>query len=429
MAPKHPVNFYRVINKEGSQPSWKDVMLNDKPSSTTGITETINLMQYNVPDSNLLLLENQLIGESFNWEDVHTLQQSLNREGVFSVKTIPIGGEMFMLKSDCQEDASCIFNEKEQWWKSIFKEVRCWSPSLYSLERKVWIRCLGVPIHAWSIDFFKAVTISIGEFIKVDSVTEKMEILDFARCFVASKNMGAIDKTLLVSIGYRQWEVRMVEDLGFEEVSRGWISSHFSKEVASDSIDSDVEDEDEWWPEGDSGGKDNEVLGSSEKEGTEEEELDISNGFKEGFTAVAEGKKDFFTNKGTCVTCDGKGVDVQSLKEVGGEKKGEHGDMGWMKEKARKGKGLFLIDLTDIGPIGDGLPNFLLQNGPENVASTSTIVPLIGNHMLLNKNVSEPVNNGDLDSTSNVKVGQLVDHEILGLDNNSDVLESVFKGR
>ncbi|CAL0305380.1 unnamed protein product [Lupinus luteus] len=243
-----------------------------------------------------------------------------------------------------------------------------WWEDVHAQNRRVWIRCLGVPIHAWSIDFFKALTILIGEFIKLDSVTKKMERLDFGRCLVASKHLVAIDKTIKVSIRDLQWEVRMVEDMGFMEDNRLWNSFQYNMEDVSENS-SDIE-EGEWWPEGETGGKedaelgeeDDDVasvlcilnkgqptsLGSLKKKGTKEEEKAISNGYKESITARAMRKKDSITNMGTCVSCDGKWVVLQSLKEIECEKEGEHGDVVWMKEKARKGKGSLNIDLTDI---------------------------------------------------------------------------------
>lgn len=96
------VNHSKVISKDEIQLSWKEVLLTDKPTKRSIVTEQHESLLYTALEGVLVSLNKQLVGEVLNWEDIDTLQQSLHREGVLSVQTIPLGGKLFMLKSESQ---------------------------------------------------------------------------------------------------------------------------------------------------------------------------------------------------------------------------------------------------------------------------------------------------------------------------------------
>ncbi|KAE9621349.1 hypothetical protein Lalb_Chr01g0012751 [Lupinus albus] len=176
---------------------------------------------FNTKSQNDILdsLKNQWVGELLRWEDVHTLQEILNREGLFTIKTTHMGGKLFMLKSERLEEMNHIFSNEEQWWKPIFKEIKRWSITTRPKGRLVWLQCFGVPAYAWSEEFFKKVVEEVVELIRMNEATKNLERLDLARCLVVSSSMAKIDLTQKILIGEMESEINLVEE-GVEKLCR-----------------------------------------------------------------------------------------------------------------------------------------------------------------------------------------------------------------
>lgn len=62
-----------------------------------------------------------------------------------------------------------------------------WSPKDVDHERLTWLKCYGLPCHAWCNQFFKFIAWCVGEFVSCDANTEKQKALDVARFLVNAK--------------------------------------------------------------------------------------------------------------------------------------------------------------------------------------------------------------------------------------------------
>ncbi|CAL0321547.1 unnamed protein product [Lupinus luteus] len=238
---------FKVIVKDGNQLSWKEVLLNGKPSTMSTEIANKKVLHYSAPADLLGSLTTQLVGELLRWEDVLTLQQMLNREGVCFVKTIHMGEKLFLLKSEGNVDIRNIFSDEEQWWKSIFKEIKSWSPSIRPVDRLVWIKYLGVPAHAWTKDFFRSIFENVSEFVRIDEDTKNMERLDFARCLLATPSMNRIDCTKKIFIRDLEWEITLFEESSFKSCL---YQDKIKKDIEETTIYSSTDSEEgEWWPD------------------------------------------------------------------------------------------------------------------------------------------------------------------------------------
>ena len=47
--------------------------------------------------------------------------------------------------------------EEDEVLKRYIKEIRAWSVDETCQTRKVWLECLGVPLHAWTLETFKKI--------------------------------------------------------------------------------------------------------------------------------------------------------------------------------------------------------------------------------------------------------------------------------
>jgi hypothetical protein len=67
------------------------------------------------------------------------------------------------------------------WWEGWFRSILEWSLDLFSDRRAVWLRCRGIPLHAWDEQLFRMIVDSFGSFIDLDPSTVNRSKLDFAR--------------------------------------------------------------------------------------------------------------------------------------------------------------------------------------------------------------------------------------------------------
>jgi hypothetical protein len=64
-----------------------------------------------------------------------------------NIKVPPLGHLIVLL-------SSAVVGEVQQlvgWWRTWFDRFEEWSPNLVSNQRTVWLRCYGVPLHAWGM--------------------------------------------------------------------------------------------------------------------------------------------------------------------------------------------------------------------------------------------------------------------------------------
>lgn len=56
-----------------------------------------------------------------------------------------------------------------------------WNSNLISTKRRVWIQCLGVPIHVWKERFFNSLALRFGKCEDIDEETKHRSRLDVGR--------------------------------------------------------------------------------------------------------------------------------------------------------------------------------------------------------------------------------------------------------
>jgi hypothetical protein len=100
------------------------------------------------------------------------------------------------------------------WWCSLFEHVVPWTPELTSNDRVTWIRCYGVPVHAWGFDLFRAVAFKYGRFIDTDENTKRLTRCDVARIKIVSGEKKVIDSVMAVKVRGRRFDIRVIEEVG-----------------------------------------------------------------------------------------------------------------------------------------------------------------------------------------------------------------------
>ncbi|OIV93204.1 hypothetical protein TanjilG_24419 [Lupinus angustifolius] len=161
-----------------------------------------------------------------------------------------MGGKLFLFKGEV--DVEKRFDMEEDWCKYFFSSIRRWNPKEGAKERMIWVRCIRVPIHAWTVEFFRFLAEKIRVFIKVDDKTLNIERLDFGRVLIATSQWSNVEVNQRVLIEDLIFDLRILEEeprtLCFHLAVAGLNTGN---KGASEETDSEDE---EWWPDCNSGG-------------------------------------------------------------------------------------------------------------------------------------------------------------------------------
>ena len=98
------------------------------------------------------------------------------------------------------------------WLGNWFSNVQAWKPEDVSRSRFVWLRCEGVPLHAWNPNFFKLLGNFWGTFISLDANTSKKIRFDVGRVLCLTQEPEAIVRTVHVAIDGKMFNIRLVEE-------------------------------------------------------------------------------------------------------------------------------------------------------------------------------------------------------------------------
>ncbi|KAK2420192.1 zinc finger CCCH domain-containing protein [Trifolium repens] len=154
-----------------------------------------------------------------------TLQNQLRMDGFHNLKVCSLGFAKIVLWSDKAGEVKELV-ETVGWWCSLFERLVPWSPLLTSNNRAIWIRCFGIPLHAWGTDLFRALAFKFGRFIEVDVSSKNMVRCDFARIRILTSEKRIIDSSLSVKVKGCLYEIRIVEETGGWSEGIGGLSGN-----------------------------------------------------------------------------------------------------------------------------------------------------------------------------------------------------------
>jgi len=103
---------------------------------------------------------------------ISIIQQSFIDAGFVDFKVISLGGDNVLLHPCVEGDVMVLFNSAADLIGNFFDDCRPWKKDVdVPYERGAWVRCYGVPLHAWNNIFFLELASSHGRLLKIDEVT------------------------------------------------------------------------------------------------------------------------------------------------------------------------------------------------------------------------------------------------------------------
>ncbi|MCI00190.1 DUF4283 domain protein, partial [Trifolium medium] len=167
-------------------------------------------------------------------------------QGYFGVKVTPLGSNLTLLEGQEEGEVEALLEDAKEWLDQWFREIRPWNQKEVDVERIVWLRVFGIPLHAWNDDFFAMVTKPWGFFMNADDVTCKKLTMDVARILIRTSCQKAVDEFIDVKVDGEIFHLRVIEDsYGPMRLMLPMSQDHDGRANGSDSSEDDGEEEDE----------------------------------------------------------------------------------------------------------------------------------------------------------------------------------------
>jgi hypothetical protein len=82
-------------------------------------------------------LKRSSVGELKSHMEAEAVQTTLFMEGWRGIKVSTMGDGLVLLRSDIDGVVEKAMKEKRAWWKTMFKEIKPWSPHMVAKSRRV----------------------------------------------------------------------------------------------------------------------------------------------------------------------------------------------------------------------------------------------------------------------------------------------------
>ncbi|GLT40909.1 hypothetical protein SLA2020_150070 [Shorea laevis] len=152
------------------------------------------------------------VGVALSPSIIPNLSKIFFNEGFPSIKIAPMGGNLVLIDD---EDSECIrelVDGNLQWVAAYFDRIKYWFPSDIAEERFVWVRILGLLLHAWSEESLTTIGNHVGKIVSIDEYTLSKECLDAARILVSTKSKKAINEAFILKVKNNSFLIVLVEE-------------------------------------------------------------------------------------------------------------------------------------------------------------------------------------------------------------------------
>lgn len=96
------------------------------------------------------------------------MQDQFHDEGIFGISITPLGASLCLLEELQEGSLENLLEGGSKWLEEHLKNIRRWTPSEIDHERLIWLKDMGILVHAWKRIFFDFIAHFVGFFIQED---------------------------------------------------------------------------------------------------------------------------------------------------------------------------------------------------------------------------------------------------------------------
>jgi len=106
------------------------------------------------------------------------LQEEYIKGGMsmFSMKFM--GDDLVLLSPKAEVSMEELVKLHNEWFNSVFEEIKTWSSSEVVSYKRVWVKCYGISFHLWSKECLSKVVGEVATVLEVDKATLSWDFLE-----------------------------------------------------------------------------------------------------------------------------------------------------------------------------------------------------------------------------------------------------------
>ena len=203
-----------------------------------------------VAEENKAWLCRSIVGEHMNPLKVEEVRRGLEARGVRNAKVGLIDSYKVLITLETEQEAMEILKKGCNILQPDLEEIRPWTPEEVCKVRRIWLECIGIPLHAWSMENFVILGNQWGRFVKCHDETFRGSSFMSAKIQIDTTVFNSIEAWVCLAVEGAIYDVMVKE---FDEIRNQ--DNHASIMVSQRGKQSDEESygEDEETPVGKNG--------------------------------------------------------------------------------------------------------------------------------------------------------------------------------
>ncbi|CAL0333596.1 unnamed protein product [Lupinus luteus] len=201
----------------------------------------VKALHCSVVEEDLSWLRSCVVGKTVDSVAPGDVPDLLKEEGMLSISARPLGGSLVLLAPTVGECTQEVIEDAKVWFSNLFVSLTPWNVNFAMEERWVWLRCYGLPLHAWNDGVFSQIAKEVGSLKMVDLATSQKMSLEFCRLWVNTSSGSRIEFSLNAVVLGKNYTVHVMEEAGCGSCSSGVHKSEVSRSFVSNSFGSDLE--------------------------------------------------------------------------------------------------------------------------------------------------------------------------------------------
>jgi len=170
----------QVWRAKGSNSYANTVKYGNKNRAQSNDRASLHAIHFRAEESTREWLKMCYIGRVSDLSKVLSLNERFILGGFGHIKVKYLGGFHVLLKGENDTKIKETVDDNKEWFEELFDTIIPWEEQFVAVDKLVWVRCRGLPLKLWNVDFFKHVAALLGTLVEVDEATLALE-LEYAR--------------------------------------------------------------------------------------------------------------------------------------------------------------------------------------------------------------------------------------------------------
>ncbi|XLS81431.1 hypothetical protein HN51_047262, partial [Arachis hypogaea] len=171
----------------------------------------VRVIEALMAENNLGWLKRSIVGSTLKAIDFRVLHAVARTEWPHVVKVCELGAYKALLVFDTDQSAADALMFGMNGLLKFFYRVGRWNENDRGDKRRLWLECIGVPVHVWSEATFRLIGEQWGEVVACDPATTSCSSFSVGRVLIDTCIYEVIREKVCIAVGTAMFDVFVTE--------------------------------------------------------------------------------------------------------------------------------------------------------------------------------------------------------------------------